>query len=277
MFWNNNKFMSSITFSATIARTYDEVQGPIYFEPYAIETAARVAKLNPQKVLETACGTGRVTNHLRQVLSPHASLIATDISTDMMDIAKEKLASVENITWMEADALHLPFDDEGFDVVVCQFGAMFFPDKEKGFNEAWRVLKSGGTYILTTWEKLDKNEIPAAGRKVMREFFDNSPPANMNLAFGMNDKEEIRNLLSACRFSNIQMENVVKDSIAESASDLARAIVEGSLIRNFIMEKDPSALPVLKEKTEIAIREKCGDHPVRGKMEAIYIIAQKED
>lgn len=268
--------MSTITFSGVIARMYDEVQGPAYFEPYAIETAKRVAQLHPQRVLETACGTGRVTNQLRKMMSADADLIATDISLDMMAIAKERLASVNNITWLQADALNLPFDDQSFDVVVCQFGAMFFPDKMKGFREAWRVLKEGGTYILSTWEILKKNEIAAAGRKVLRDFFDNHPPANMNMAFQMHNKEEIYDLLDASNFTNIQIENVVKESVAESAAELAKAIVEGSLIRNFIEEKDPSALPMLKEKTEAAIREKCGDHPARGKMEAIYITGQKE-
>ena len=267
--------MSTITFSGNVARNYDEVQGPVYFEPYAIETAARVAKLNPQKVLETACGTGRVTNHLRKVLPPDASLTATDISADMMAIAKEKLSSVNNISWLEADALHLPFTEESFDVVVCQFGAMFFPDKKKGFCEAWRVLKSGGMYVVTTWEKLEKNEIAAAGRHVLKAFFDNNPPANMNTAFQMHNKAEINDLLSESGFININIETVVKTSVAESAAALASAIVEGSLIRDFILQKDPDAIPLLKEKMEAAIRERCGDHPATGKMEAIYCVAQK--
>jgi ubiquinone/menaquinone biosynthesis C-methylase UbiE len=268
--------MSTVTFSGNVARNYDEVQGPVYFEPYAIETAARVAILNPQNVLETACGTGRVTNHLRKVISPDASLTATDISADMMAIAREKLSSVNNISWLEADALHLPFADQSFDVVVCQFGAMFFPDKKKGFSEAWRVLKSGGIYLVTTWAKLEMNEIAAAGRNVLKAFFDNNPPANMNVAFQMHNKNEIHDLLTESGFININIESVVKISVAESAAALASAIVEGSLIRDFVIQKDASAIPVLKEQTEAAIREKCGDHPVTGKMEAIYCMAQKQ-
>src|ERR1043165_8615676 len=106
----------SLSFSGSIPEMYDNILGPSYFEPFAIETAARVAALNPLSVLETACGTGRVTNHLRQILSTEASLIASDISPDMMAIAKRKLMSMENISWPEVDALNLPFNDFRFDV-----------------------------------------------------------------------------------------------------------------------------------------------------------------
>jgi len=268
--------MSTISFSGTIAKVYDEVQGPVYFEPYAIETAIRVAKLNPQNVLETACGTGRVTNHLHKVLSPHASLTATDISTDMMAIAKKKLSSEKNLSWLEADALQLPFADSTFDVVVCQFGIMFFPDKKKGLNEAFRVLKNGGTFLATTWSKLELNEIAAAGRNILKEFFDNDPPRTMNVAFSMHNKTEIKDLFSESGFTNVQIEMVVKTSVSESAEELASALIEGSTIREFIIQKDASALPMLKQKTESAIIANCGNHPVKGKMEAIYIAAQKE-
>jgi ubiquinone/menaquinone biosynthesis C-methylase UbiE len=267
--------MSTISFSGAVVTAYDAIQGPTYFEPYAIETAARLAKFNPQKVLETACGTGRVTNHLCKVLSPHASLTASDISSDMMAVARKKLSSVKNISWIEADAQNLPFADETFDAVVCQFGLMFFPDKKKGLNEAWRVLKNGGIIIVATWSKLERNELAAAGRNILKEFFDNSPPADMNLAFRMHNKKDIQDLFTECRFTNIQIETVVKTSVAESATELAKALIEGSTIRNFIIQKDASAFPMLKQKIESVIIANFGDHPVKGKMEALYTTAQK--
>ena len=114
---------TNITFGGSIPKIYDEVLGPVYFEPYAIDMATRVAALKPETILETACGTGRVTmNIIKQV--PSAKLTATDINPDMLSIAKSKLPG-HSITWQQADATTLPFADNSFDCVTCQFGIMF--------------------------------------------------------------------------------------------------------------------------------------------------------
>jgi ubiquinone/menaquinone biosynthesis C-methylase UbiE len=144
----------AVAYTGAIPKLYETILGPVYFEPYAIETAKKVATLQPRQVLETACGTGRVTNQLQKQLAADTSITATDISPDMLGIAIEKLSTLRNVSFQIADALNLPFADNSFDVVVCQFGAMFFTDKKKGFSEASRVLKKNGKFIFVVWDKL---------------------------------------------------------------------------------------------------------------------------
>src|SRR5581483_157748 len=115
------------TYSGLISENYDRYLGPYIFEPYArhlTEYAASGAP-RPQTILEIACGTGRVTRHLQKTF-PHARLIATDVSSDMLTIAR-RLTPDTNIDWQTADAQALPFDDHSFDLVICQFGLMFVP------------------------------------------------------------------------------------------------------------------------------------------------------
>jgi len=266
---------STPLFTSSVATLYDEILGPAFFEPYAIETTNRVAALNPQKVLETACGTGRVTNHLRKVLSKSATLIATDISNDMLAVAEKKLSAIKDISWQQADAMNLPFDDESFDAVVCQFGAMFFADRKKGFIEAMRVLKNGGAFIFSVWDKLEFNPVTAASRQILKDFFEGNPPKSMNMAFSMTDKNDIANQLTETGFTNIKIETVNKVCIAESAEGLAKAIIDGSTNSDYIKERDANAAPFLKKKIAKAISEKFGDHPVKGTMQAIIIAAEK--
>src|SRR6202049_2212650 len=134
-------------FSGSIPSLYDRYLGPLIFETYAQDLADRVSALNAERVLETAAGTGIVTRALDRSLSPGISIVATDLNQPMLDYAAERISS-SRVSWQKADAQALPFPDGAFDAVVCQFGVMFFPDKQKAFREARRVLRSGGQLIL---------------------------------------------------------------------------------------------------------------------------------
>src|SRR5579859_1014886 len=107
------------TFAGSIPALYDRHLGPMLFEPYALDMAERVARLAPKRVLEIAAGTGIVTRALSQKL-PAVAIVATDLNQPMLDHAAARLTS-ERITWRQADAQALPFEDGSFDVVVCQF------------------------------------------------------------------------------------------------------------------------------------------------------------
>lgn len=148
-------------FTGSIPQLYDEYMVPLIFEPYASDLASRVAMLRPSSILEIAAGTGVVTRHLTNVLPPEVRIVATDLNQAMIDRATSVGTSRE-VEWNQADAIQLPFPDETFDVVVCQFGAMFFPEKPKAFSEARRVLRSGGTFIFNVWDGIEHNEFAEA-------------------------------------------------------------------------------------------------------------------
>src|SRR4051812_29187661 len=122
-------------FSGSIPSLYDRYLGPLIFEPYAQEVARRLSALNVQRVLETAAGTGIVTRALVRALPSNVSIVATDLNQPMLDHAAAQLPS-DRVSWQKADALALPFSDAAFDAVICQFGAMFFPDKQQAYSEA---------------------------------------------------------------------------------------------------------------------------------------------
>ena len=106
---------------------YDRYMAPLLFEPYARHVAERVASLRPERVLETAAGTGVATRALLEAL-PEARIVATDINPGVVEFAAQHLRS-DRVTFQAADAQQLPFEDGSFDLVLCLFGVMFFPDK----------------------------------------------------------------------------------------------------------------------------------------------------
>ena len=265
----------SVTFSGSIPKIYDEILGPAYFVPYAIETAKRAAAFHPKTILEVACGTGIVTKELCKSIR-EGIITATDISADMLSVAKEKLSSEKNIIWKEANAMELPFADEKFDLVVCQFGAKFFQDKQKAFSEMHRVLKKSGKFIFSTWDKLSNNPVANAGRQILLDFFEGNPPPNLKTAFSMSDENEIKALLQSTSFTSVNFEIIYLPCIAESAELLAFAQVDGSIISNLIREKDENAVPVLRNKIAESISGKFGNNPVKGTMQAIVVTAEKK-
>jgi ubiquinone/menaquinone biosynthesis C-methylase UbiE len=134
-------------FAGSVPENYDRYLVPLIFEPYAADIARRAMSLSPIAVLETAAGSGVVTRALAPTLPRAASYIVTDLNQPMLDYAASRQAPDTRIKWRQADALALPFENATFDLVCCQFGAMFFPDRKSGYREARRVLKPGGHFI----------------------------------------------------------------------------------------------------------------------------------
>jgi ubiquinone/menaquinone biosynthesis C-methylase UbiE len=264
---------TNITFGGSIPKIYDDVLGPVYFEPYAVDMAEKAAALNPKNILEIACGTGRVTAHLVQKL-PAAKLIASDINPDMIAIAKTKVGEAM-VNWQQADGTQLPFEDNSFDLVLIQFGIMFYPDKLKGLQEVFRVLKKDGTLLFNVWDSIDHNHFSRTGREIVMQFFDSDPPAFYNIPYSMGDAQATVALLEEAGFNDIKYQVSNKESICVSADVMSMGLVEGNPIVNAIRERDSSAIPVLRAKVKETLIERFGDNPCTSTMQAIIFSAKK--
>jgi SAM-dependent methyltransferase len=232
---NAEAFMTSTDsiFSSSIASLYDRFLVPMKFQPYAEDLARRVAALGPSAILETAAGTGTVTEAILRA-APDAKLIATDLNPAMLDVAAGKIAS-PNVAFVEADALALPFPDATFDVVACQFGAMFFPDRVLGYREARRVLKPGGRFLFNVWDRIEAN--PAtdlAARAVAALFPDDPPDFFARVPFGYHDKAQAEADLRAAGFGRVEAETVSMRSRSGSAREAAMGICQGTPLRSEI-------------------------------------------
>ena len=253
-------------FAGSIPANYEKYLGPFLFEPYALDIVSRMQDKKYPQVLELACGTGRVTAHLAKSIK-HDSITATDLNPDMIEVAK-KIIDDKNIKWQPADALELPFADNSFDAVVCQFGIMFFPDKLKGLQEAYRVLKNNGKIIFNTWDNVENNPAIHEGRKVIESYFADDPPPFYNIPFSMHDENDLQKLMKDAGFKNIKISLVKKEGAAQTSEGLAIGMVEGNPIFLSINEKDPSLLVPIEKHVEKVLAEKFGDKPLKSKMQA---------
>jgi ubiquinone/menaquinone biosynthesis C-methylase UbiE len=262
-------------FTGSIPGNYDRYLRPLIFESYAQDLCARIAKLKHQSILETAAGTGVVSAAIAKQLSAGDTLVATDLNPAMLAVAQSAIGK-PGITFQQADATALPFPDESFDVVVCQFGVMFFPDKLQGFKEAFRVLHKGGMFLFNVWDTLEFNALAAIVNATVASMFPDNPSHFMaRTPHGYNDVESIKATLKAAGFQNITSDTVSKRSRAPSAHDVAMAYCQGTPIRNEIESRDASKLELATELTSKAIAAKFGNGSIDAGIRAIVLTATR--
>jgi ubiquinone/menaquinone biosynthesis C-methylase UbiE len=264
---------SDKVFAGSIPELYDRFLVPLIFEPYARDLADLIAQAEPKTVLEIAAGTGVVTRAMAARLPAQARLTVTDLNQPMLDHAKARLPDAR-IEWKQADALALPFADESFEAVVCQFGAMFFPDKVQGYREARRVLKPGGRFFYNVWDRISENDFADVVAGALAAVFPDDPPRFMERTpHGYHDVAQIRRELNAAGFTDIAIEAVDHRSRAASPRDPAIAYCQGTPWRNEIEARDATRLEEATQRSAEAVAQRFGNGAVDGRIRAFVITA----
>ena len=262
-------------FRGSIPALYDQYLGPMIFSPYADDLAARLTDLEHGRVLETAAGTGVVTRALVATLPRDVSIIATDLNQPMLDYASSQLSS-ERVTWRQADAQLLPFANGMFDAVVCQFGAMFFPDKPRAFAEAYRVLKPGGRYMFSVWDRIEANEFADVVVKAVATLFPEDPPMFLaRTPHGHHETAALEAQLRTAGFRTAAVEVLTRESKSPSALSVAVGYCQGTPMRNEIEAHGTAALAAATEFATAAITAQYGSGPVTGQIRAHVITATR--
>jgi len=263
-------------FAGSIPEIYERYLVPLIFQPYADELATRVARLDPTSILETAAGTGVLTRALDVRLPAHTRIVATDLNQPMLDQARVRMPDSARVDWRQADALKLPFEDQTFDVVACQFGVMFFPDKRAGYAEARRVLKQGGRFFFSVWDRIAENEFADAVTEALAGLFPDDPPRFLaRTPHGHHDIDRIRADLTVVGFTEVSVEAVDCISKAQSARDPAVGFCQGTPLRSEIETRDVSRLQQATDHAASALAKRFGNGPVEGRIRALVISAQR--
>jgi len=265
---------SDKVFAGSIPKFYDTLMVPLIFEAYAANMAELVAASLPSAVLETAAGSGVVTRALAPKLKPDARYVVTDLNQPMLDYAATRQGPDGRIEWRQADALHLPFEDASFDVVCCQFGAMFFPNRMAGYAEALRVLRPGGRFVFSVWDRIEENAFADEVTNAVAALFPHDPPRFLSRTpHGYHDIAVIRDDLSRAGFADIEIQTREEVSRAPSARAAATAYCQGTPLRNEVEARDVSLLQLATDRAAQAITSRHGEGPVAGKIQAHVIVA----
>ena len=245
-------------FTGEDAENYDFYLGPILFEPYARYLASKIDTANVKSVLEIACGTGRVTRHICQTLPADIKFTATDISNDMLNVAKRGLDN-KQIDFQTEDAQNLSFPDNSFDLVICQFGMMFLPDKKKGFDEIYRVLKPGGKFMFFTWDNtLNMPLFKLLINDHILPYFEDEDKTRFFVPFSLHDSQRLKGFMGNAGFKNSTTDNVVLRSGSFDAKNITDGLFRKHPLGKEIIAKDASVFEPLEKKIEQSIADQFG-------------------
>jgi SAM-dependent methyltransferase len=263
-------------FAGSIPKLYEAHMVPMLFQPYAVDLANRLRGRPLSRVLELAAGTGVVTRALASTLGEQVAIVATDLNQAMIDEAAS-VGTARPVEWRQADAMQLPFDDESFDAVVCQFGAMFFPDKGKAFAQARRVLRPGGIFIFNVWDRIEENEFAYVVQKTLDSIFPDDPPRFMSRTpHGYHDVDAIgRDVANGGFGANPAIETVTARSRVPSAQIAAMAYCQGSPWRAEIEAKGSPGLGEVTAQAARAIEQRFGPGAVDGKIQAHVVTVER--
>lgn len=263
-------------FAGDIPKNYDTYMVPMIFQPYAEDMARRLQPIKPKDLLEIAAGTGVLTRAMAATLGPETRLTITDLSQAMLDTAMARQGADSRIAWQQADGLALPFEDDSFDVVTCQFGVMFFPDKVRGYSEACRVLRPGGCFVFNVWDRIENNAFVSVLQRKLEELFPSDPPRFMErLPHGYSDLEAIDRELHSAGFATTAFETVNEKSRAASALDAAKGYCLGSPLGPEIEARAPGQLFAYVDKSAEALEKHFGSGPIEGEIRAHVITATR--
>jgi ubiquinone/menaquinone biosynthesis C-methylase UbiE len=262
-------------FAGSIPENYDRNMVPLIFAAYARDLSQRAAALSPKAVLETAAGSGVVTRALAPRLAPDARYVVTDLNQPMLDYAATRQNADSRIDWRKADAQALPFEDATFDVVCCQFGAMFFPDRPSGYREARRVLKPGGCFLFNVWDRIEENVFADDVTNALAAFFPSDPPRFLaRTPHGYHDTALIRSDLAKAGFTDVAIATREAQSRAASPRHPALAYCQGTPLRNEIEARGSGRLEAATDHAASAIARRHGSGEVSAKIQAHVILAR---
>ena len=264
-----------VQFTGGIPENYDRGLGPHIFVDYAADIARRTAATDPRTVLEVAAGSGIVTRRLRDALPDSAHLTASDLNGPMLEIAKEKFQDGEAVDFQTADATALPFGDGIFDTVVCQFGVMFFPDKDQAYREVLRCLKPAGHYIFNVWDSFAYNPFAQIAQETIARFFPADPPGFYKLPFSYHRVDPIKESLIAAGFTGIAVHVLPLEKEIPQAEVFARGIVYGNPTINEIRSRGAAKPDEVMAAVTENLQKAFGPDPGRMPLQAIVISARK--
>ena len=262
-------------FAGSIPELYETYLVPMIFVPYASDLAERLKSREPSRVLEIAAGTGVATRALSASLPASTVIVATDLNPAMLERAAA-VGTTRPVEWRQADAMQLPFAEATFDAIVCQFGAMFFPDKSRAFSEVRRVLRPGGVFVFSVWDRIEENDFANTIMDALGSVFPDNPPRFMaRTPHGYYDPEVIMRDLAGGGFTKRpRIEMVATRSQAKSPRDAAVAYCQGTPWRNEIEARDASRLDEATEAASEALAKRFGRGPIDGKIQAHVITVE---
>jgi SAM-dependent methyltransferase len=192
----------------------------------------------------------------------------------MLEIAKTKV-SAANVNWTIVDMQAIPYENNHFDLVVCQFGLMLVPDRAKALAEIFRVLKKGGKLFFSTWAAMDENKLWSIANDTLKMHSSKQPLQADPGPFSMSDEKLVIDLLKTTGFTGYTASAVANTAEITSASAAAHGFIQGLPVYYFIQQQAPQLLHEIIASMSKKLVAELGDRPLKTPQLAWVFAAEK--
>jgi ubiquinone/menaquinone biosynthesis C-methylase UbiE len=259
---------------SSVAAAYDNYLVPVLFEPWAQQLITDHKPWLGKSVLDLATGTGVVAKLLAQEVGAEGSIIAADFNSQMLDVARRKCDNESvAMTFLECAAEDLNIDDTEIDVVVCQQGFQFFPDKIKAAKEIYRVLGNGGKAIIATWRPVLECEFFGAICFSLESMGELEISQTMRMPFDMMPQEELVKSFRTARFSEVEVSVQSKNMVIPEGTALD--LVYSTPIGPMLSAMNANQQRQFKELLNEIVAKISPDNMNMGKMVSNMLVAYK--
>ncbi len=259
----------------SIAGAYADVLVPLLFEPWARMLVDTHQSWKGKDVLDLATGTGIVAQLLARKVGESGSVVGMDLSQEMLEVAASRAESQSNLSFVLCPAEELDCSDSTFDDVVCQQGFQFFPDKSASTREIYRVLRDGGTAVLSVWRPVAECHFFGAICDSLEAIDECAISEMMRAPFDFLPVSEFVGPFESVGFSAVNVRREQRDLIMrggiEHVAEAAYSTPIGPKLRALPDDAQARFMEVLTSKA----KNLDGDDLTMGQMAANVLIATK--
>ncbi|HEX5881240.1 MAG TPA: methyltransferase domain-containing protein [Actinomycetota bacterium] len=239
--------------TGSAAEVYQGQLVPAIFAPWAPRVLDLATPATGERLLDTACGTGVVARLAADRVGRTGQVVGQDLNPGMLAVASALPARSAPIAWVQASTDHLPFADGSFEVVACQLGLQYFPDRPAAVAEMARVLAPGGRLAVMVWRSIDHSPGFAALADALDRHIGPAAGATMRAPFTLNDEAALRDLLAGGGFEDVEVHPQAGTVRFGSVQEFLIAQGTGSPLAAPIVAADPAARAALLADAETTL------------------------
>lgn len=261
--------------SGSVAELYERYIMAVFGNAWAQTLVQLAAPSDGERVLDVACGTGVVARYAAPFVGPTGRVVGLDLNPGMLAMARTILQR-EGVAleWREGNATALPFPDASFDLVCCQQGLQFFPDRPAALQEMFRVLVPGGRVALGVWRRLEQQPFYVVLIEALERYVSPESAASLRAAFALANADELRALVAGAGFQEIQIRIRGRMTRYSSLGEYVLGYLSGTPMASTIAALEETTRAALVEHVCTGLRTYVDDDGMATPMEAHLVTAR---
>jgi ubiquinone/menaquinone biosynthesis C-methylase UbiE len=254
---------------------YERHMVPAIFGPWAVDLVKLSAPKPGERVLDVACGTGIVARLATQHIGPKGRVVGLDLNSGMLTVARSASLGFENIEWREGNATALPLSDKTFDLVLCQQGLQFFPDRLASSKEMHRVLAPGGRLAISVWSSISNCPGFLALAEALESHVGSEAAAFMRSPFSLTTESELRSLVEGAGFRGVRIHPATKRLVFPSPEEFVKRYVGASPLANIVARAESKSQQALLDSVSKALQSYVSPDGLAFPIETNFLLAHR--